>query len=387
MQRDNRSHVISIQSISMAFHLKAAAFSALSGRRLCCRRRCMAVPTRYFGTEYDEDGEKKIGFRHFLLLICPLTAFSLGYWQIQRRRWKLALIEKIENLLPTPPIPLPKDAKASTDLLEFQPVTVEGYFDHSREVLIGPRSIITDEIPFGGYGSAWGSKPPPEGHKQSNLSNFGAPSSTGYFVVTPFELKDRPGTFILVNRGWIPTCNRDPFARKAGQVEGLVKINGCIRYNEKPLLAPDPKPLNCCEPTQAPHIQYFGREISRMSEYLHTLPLFIDANYDSTVKGGPVGGQTRVNIRNEHLQYIFTWFTLGTVTLGMDVSNDIVFSTTFFARRSLLDWCLFPHSYLHPLDPCCMRKKVSRTHLLNGSRSKPTNNPNLQQRPDDDPFV
>uniref|UniRef100_A0A0X3PST1 SURF1-like protein n=1 Tax=Schistocephalus solidus TaxID=70667 RepID=A0A0X3PST1_SCHSO len=300
----------------MAFHLRTTAFPAILGRRLCCNR-CIAAPTRRFGTEYNDDGEKRVGFKHFLLLICPLTAFSLGYWQIQRRRWKLALLEKVNNLLPSPPIPLPKDAKSSTDLLEFQPVTVEGRFDHSREVLIGPRSIITDEIPFGGYGSAWGSKPPPEGHKQSNLSNFGAPSSTGYFVVTPFELKDRPGTFILVNRGWIPTCNRDPFVRKTGQIEGFVKINGCIRYNEKPLLAPDPKPFSCCELTQAPQLQYFGREVTRMSEYLHTLPLFIDANYDSTVKGGPVGGQTRVRIRNEHLQYIFTWFTMGTVTLGM----------------------------------------------------------------------
>ena len=84
--------------------------------------------------------------------------------------------------------------KASTDLPEFQPVTVEGRFDHSREVIVGPRSIITDDIPAKGYGSAWGSKPD-SNHpaKQSNLSDFGAPSSNGYCVVTPFELKDRPG--------------------------------------------------------------------------------------------------------------------------------------------------------------------------------------------------
>ncbi|VDK81745.1 unnamed protein product [Dibothriocephalus latus] len=212
--------------------MRKTAFSAIFGRRLCYNR-CITVPARRFGTEYDDDGEKKISLKHFLLLICPLTAFSLGYWQIQRRKWKLALLEKIDNLLPSPPIPLPKDAKASTDLPEFQPVTVEGRFDHSREVLIGPRTIITDEIPYGGYGSAWGSKPPPDGRKDSNLSNFGAPSATGFFVVTPFELKDRPGTFVLINRGWIPTCTRDPFARKTGQIEGFVKVNGCIRYNEK----------------------------------------------------------------------------------------------------------------------------------------------------------
>lgn len=29
---------------------------------------------------------------------------------------------------------------------------------------------------------------------------------------------------------------------------------------------------------------------------------------DSTVPGGPIGGQTRVTLRNEHLQYIVTWW-------------------------------------------------------------------------------
>lgn len=28
----------------------------------------------------------------------------------------------------------------------------------------------------------------------------------------------------------------------------------------------------------------------------------------STISGGPVGGQTRVTLRNDHLQYIFTWY-------------------------------------------------------------------------------
>ncbi|VDQ11392.1 unnamed protein product [Trichobilharzia regenti] len=37
----------------------------------------------------------------------------------------------------------------------------------------------------------------------------------------------------------------------------------------------------------------------------------------STFVGGPVGGQTRVTLRNEHASYIFTWFSLGTIGLGM----------------------------------------------------------------------
>lgn len=35
-------------------------------------------------------------------------------------------------------------------------------------------------------------------------------------------------------------------------------------------------------------------------------PIFIDADFHSTAPGGPIGGQTRVTLRNEHMQYIPT---------------------------------------------------------------------------------
>ncbi|KAL5108077.1 Surfeit locu protein 1 [Taenia crassiceps] len=209
--------------------------------------------------------------------------------------------------------------KASTDLPEFQPITVDGRFDHSREVIVGPRAIITDDIPAKAYGSAWGSSPSAEHHtKESSLSNFGAPLPNGYCIVTPFELKDRPGVFILVNRGWVPTALRDPVTRPDGQIQGIVKITGFIRYNEKPPpLTPDPKTMSNAGKDQKPHRQYFSREVIRISEALNTLPIFIDANYGSTVRGGPIGGQTKVLLRNNHTEYIITWFSLGAISLGM----------------------------------------------------------------------
>lgn len=36
-------------------------------------------------------------------------------------------------------------------------------------------------------------------------------------------------------------------------------------------------------------------------------PVYIDATVESTVPGGPIGGQTNVSLRNEHLSYIVTW--------------------------------------------------------------------------------
>lgn len=40
----------------------------------------------------------------------------------------------------------------------------------------------------------------------------------------------------------------------------------------------------------------------------------LDADYASTVQGGPIGGQTRVTLRNEHMAYIVTWFSLSAFT-------------------------------------------------------------------------
>jgi len=45
-----------------------------------------------------------------------------------------------------------------------------------------------------------------------------------------------------------------------------------------------------------------------MADVAGTEPVFLDATAETTVPGGPVGGQTRVSLRNEHLSYIMTWW-------------------------------------------------------------------------------
>lgn len=43
-------------------------------------------------------------------------------------------------------------------------------------------------------------------------------------------------------------------------------------------------------------------------------PIMLDATYESSVPSGPIGGQTRVTLRNEHLSYLLTWFSLSAIT-------------------------------------------------------------------------
>ncbi|CAH8819784.1 unnamed protein product [Schistosoma curassoni] len=253
----------------------------------------------------------------YSLLVLPATAFALGYWQIHRRRWKIDLIGKLNARIPAKPIQLPKNVDSSIQLPEFTHISVRGCFDHSREVVIGPRSLIEDFIPSKGYGSEWVVRSPNK-YTQANMAR---PSVSGYFIVTPFFLEDRPGTSILVNRGWVPYGARDPTIRPNGQVKGVIELSGYIRYQEKApirIFGSKIQPLTCLDyENQNPHIRYSCRQIDQMSNDLKTLPIFLDADYESSTVGGPIGGQTRVVLRNEHASYIFTWFSLGTIGLGM----------------------------------------------------------------------
>ena len=49
----------------------------------------------------------------------------------------------------------------------------------------------------------------------------------------------------------------------------------------------------------------FFRNLKEMAQYADTSEVFLDAV--ESVPGGPVGSQTRVNLRNEHMSYILTW--------------------------------------------------------------------------------
>lgn len=43
-------------------------------------------------------------------------------------------------------------------------------------------------------------------------------------------------------------------------------------------------------------------------------PIFIDLAASSRRPGTPISGQTKVSLRNEHLSYILTWYSLSIMT-------------------------------------------------------------------------
>lgn len=56
----------------------------------------------------------------------PIFTFALGTWQVRRRRWKLDLIEQLNDQLQREPLELPNYVKCAT-LLGSVP-TLKNYF-------------------------------------------------------------------------------------------------------------------------------------------------------------------------------------------------------------------------------------------------------------------
>ncbi|XP_069914703.1 surfeit locus protein 1 isoform X2 [Oryctolagus cuniculus] len=222
----------------------------------------------------------------WLLLLIPVTAFGLGTWQVRRRQWKLKLIEELESRVMAEPIPLPADPMELRGL-EYRPVKVRGHFDHSKELYMMPRTMVD---------------PAREAREAGRISSS---TESGAYVVTPFHCTDL-GVTILVNRGFVPRRRLNPDTRQKGQVEGEVDLVGMVRLTEtrKPFV-PENNP-------ERNHWHY--RDLEAMARAAGSEPVFIDADFKSTIPGGPIGGQTRVTLRNEHLQYIVTWYGLCAAT-------------------------------------------------------------------------
>ena len=215
----------------------------------------------------------------------PVVTFGLGVWQVQRRSWKLNLLQELEQKTSQAPMPLPF-SQEELKKIEYQKVKVRGEFFHDKIVYIGPRSLNEKESAGGGL--------------------MGNPNTVGFHVITPFLLENSEDNFILVNRGWVPKDKLSFKSRNENLPIGVIDLVGVVRMSE-PRQQFTPK-------NQFSSDRWSNRNIDELAEKLDTLPIFIDADFESSVPNGPIGGQTRVTLRNDHLTYLITWFTLSGLT-------------------------------------------------------------------------
>ena len=223
--------------------------------------------------EKQEEGRRfRPGLAATLATLIAVTIMvGLGTWQVERLAWKNALIERIESGMRAAPAPLPARVENPADW-DFRRVSVTGQFLHDHELDLAARSMN---------------------------------GRIGYQIVTPLKRGD--GTLVMVNRGWVPLEKRDPASRPEGLPAGTVTVEGVARVPaERGWMQPDNDPAAN---------MWFWYDIQRMAAQAgastgNALPVVIEAGAAANPGCFPIGGQTNVNITNNHLQYAFTWFSL-----------------------------------------------------------------------------
>jgi surfeit locus 1 family protein len=204
---------------------------------------------------------------------------GMGTWQMQRRAWKLGLIDRIEQRAHGEPISLTlaKDLWRREGDVEYYRVVLVGRFRHDQE-----RHLYT-------------------------IVN-GKP---GWRVITP--LTTASDDVVLVDRGYVPEAFKDPATRKPGQIADVVELVGLARAPQPPTWF---TPANNIERNQ-----WFARDAPAMAASLppevasRVVPFMIEAEAEPVPGGWPLGGVTRLTLPNRHLEYALTWYGLAATLL------------------------------------------------------------------------
>ena len=131
--------------------------------------------------------------------------------------------------------------------------------------------------------------------------------------MTPVRTDD--GRVVLFDRGFVPQEQKDPARRAQGQLAGTVELTGIVRRNqEQRQFAPDNAPdRNVWFHVDVPLMRSMagGKPDPKLDTF------FLEADATPNPGGVPVGGQTRLDIPNDHLQYAITWFLIAAALAGV----------------------------------------------------------------------
>ncbi|MDB6061426.1 MAG: surfeit locus 1 family protein [Verrucomicrobiaceae bacterium] len=203
----------------------------------------------------------------FSLVFIGLTA--LGTWQIERRTWKLDLIERVESRIAAAPTDIPEPERwpainAAQD--EYKHVRLSGHFLPDRDTRV------------------------------QALTALGA----GFWILSPFQTDD--GYVVLINRGFAPIdWNGDTVSSAPTEVAGLLRLsepNGAFLRHNDPAAA-----------------RWYSRDVQAIAGargLQMVAPYFVDADRSAIEAEStwPRAGLTVTHFSNNHLGYALTWFAL-----------------------------------------------------------------------------
>jgi len=222
-----------------------------------------------------------------LVGVMPIFTFALGTWQVQRLKWKVALIDELEEKLQLEPMVLPKQINiAAIPDFVFRKVIMKGHWDPERAMLLGPR--VRD-------------------------------GNVGYHLVVPFVRSE--GSTVLVDRGFVSKALAES-AKNIIEDTGEVEVTGLLRTSHV---------RNTFTPENNPEKgEWYWADVDQMAEYAGgekagVQPVFVEEIFDGhggdaasrVNRGIPVGRAPTVDVRNSHASYIATWYSLSAFTSVM----------------------------------------------------------------------
>jgi surfeit locus 1 family protein len=203
-----------------------------------------------------------------------VALIGLGTWQIERKAWKENLIETLTSRAQGEPGELPPPAfwpLLGPENAEFKRVRLNVSFPKSTDALVYTGgSALRDDV-----------------------------KGVGYFVFSPANLSG--GQSIVVNRGFAP-------GRNYPQAEGAQEIVGVLRWPESPsMFVPE---------RDSAGTTWFARDHLAMARALgwgEVAEFYIEQEAPVPPGGVPHPSALKVRLRNDHLQYAITWYSLAGV--------------------------------------------------------------------------
>ncbi|QKV55004.1 SURF1 family protein [Comamonas antarctica] len=210
-----------------------------------------------------------------------VSFLGLGTWQLQRRAWKLDLIERVNERVRAAPVAAPAPAEwpqVNAQQHEYLPVTLAGQFLPQKTVLA------------------------------QAVTELGA----GFWVLTPLQAAD--GSQTLVNRGFIPAGERQAWQPdRSGAGDAPQTVTGLLRMAE-----PGGGFLRDNDAAQQ---RWYSRDVAAIAAAQgleRAAPYFIDAGRPGqpvAAQAWPRPGMTVISFHNSHLVYALTWYGMAAMVL------------------------------------------------------------------------
>ena len=197
-----------------------------------------------------------------LLATLFVVFLSLAAWQVQRRSWKLALIERVEQRAHGQPQPLSLPASwpnLTAAQAEYQPVAVSGTW-------LPQHTILSQAV-----------------------TELGA----GFWVMTPLQQAD--GSRVWINRGFVPEDQRATWLPSGDRPadNAPLQVQGLWRANE-----PDGGFLRHNDPAAG---RWYSRDVVAMAQaqkLTNASPFFIDAGSPGAPRDAANSAAEALNSKN-----------------------------------------------------------------------------------------